>query len=104
MPGWPPFESRKIGFARVPGPLLAREIVDEIACKKRPFLFAWEYTNGGGHIMAAVGFVTSNGVDYLLVNQPLPQNKGDRAHLLYSEFKTGPFRHWDDFYVLEKKP
>ena len=104
VPGWPPFENRKIGFTRVPGPLLAREIVDEIACKKRPFLFAWEYLNDGGHIMVAVGFETINGEDFLLVNDPLPVNQGDQDRLFLPKFKTGPYRHWDDFYLLEKKP
>src|SRR4051794_16679762 len=39
--GWPPFEKLKIKFQRVQGPLSARQVVYELGCAKRPFVFSW---------------------------------------------------------------
>jgi len=105
VPGWPPFERRKIKFTRVRGPLKAKDVVLELGCAKRPFVFSWMYKNGGGHIMVAVGYTTIDGEDYVYVNDSAPPNKG--AHLLpmpFESYETGDFKHWDDFYELELKP
>lgn len=107
VPGWPPFERRQIEFKKVERALTAEEVVRELACEKRPFVFSWAHKKEGGHIMVAVGYATVNGKDFVILNEPwaICKNgicKGDRFPIPFSEYETGSFMHWKDFIELEK--
>ncbi len=109
--GWPEFE--KYGFtaihttdAALTWKQVREEICRNINCGARPFCFTWHWTgpNGGGHMMAAIGYQTVEGANFVEVNDPWPPNVGDHYILTYNAYVSGPgYTHWDDYYEIRKK-
>jgi len=101
--GWPEYE--KYNFTRVRTSNTALtwdQLKQEIGCAGRPFAFSWHWPGGGGHMMVAIGYQSSNLGNRVLVNNPWPPTAGNQSWMLYSYYvaATGDHTHWDDFYQI----
>lgn len=102
---WPHFEQYGFSFKRTTSKALSwQEIKGEIA-HQRPIAFSWKYkSNGGGHMMVITGYAETFLKRELLINDPAPTGQGSRYTITYRKYVSGKdYRHWDDFYELEKK-
>ncbi|HEX5758338.1 MAG TPA: papain-like cysteine protease family protein [Thermoanaerobaculia bacterium] len=107
--GWPQFE--KYGFTSVhttDAPLswstLRRELSQNSRCGKRPFAYTWHWNGGGGHMMAATGYVTLGGENYVSILDPWAPCVGDARILTYAAYVGGSgYTHWDDYYRVRKQ-
>jgi hypothetical protein len=83
-----------------PGPLRPDEIVNELGCKDRPFIYTWDSSGGGGHMMVAIDFLTGeDGVDYVITHDP---DGGKAIPIPYDIYRTGDFKHGDALVGIEK--
>jgi hypothetical protein len=101
--GWPEFP--KYGFKATKNTtaraLSWDELTAEIGCNKRPVVFSWQYTKGGGHMMVAIGYQVSAGVREVLIHDPLPIGTGDDAAISYDAYVASQlYSHWDDYYNI----
>ena len=82
--GWPQFDKHGFTFLTTNNAALAWPAVEaQLAphdpnnpCSFTPFAFTWHWRGGGGHMMVVTGYEVDNGVDYVLVNDPLEVNVG----------------------------
>lgn len=100
--GWPLLERYDFAVQPVERYLKPVEVVQELACEHRPFLFSLKEVGGSGHMMVAIDFLTHNGKDYLLVHDPLLGDEGDTRRMSYSFYKKGNFLHWRDYYQIKR--
>lgn len=70
IPGTPTIDRHGFIAAPHPHPLEPSEIVQELGCNHHPFIYTWSANGGGGHQMVAVDFVTQNGTDYVITDDP----------------------------------
>ena len=103
--GWPEFDKYGFTFNTTSDAALTWEQVrEQIYCKKKPFAFSWHWNNGGGHMMAAIGYVTIASVNYVVVNDPWPPPSsgvagGDQSVKTYAAYVSGNgYTHWNDYY------
>jgi hypothetical protein len=71
----------------------------------RPVAFAWHWNSGGGHAMVATGNWTStNGQQWVAVNDPEPQGFGTHRDMLYKDWVSGSnYTTWKNSYKITKK-
>jgi hypothetical protein len=102
--GWPEFGKYGFSFKTTSNaPLSWSDVRKQIYCKKKPFAFSWHWAGGGGHMMVVIGYVTVNGVDYVTINDPLPENVGSQRVITYAAYVSGSgYTHWDDYYDVTK--
>lgn len=56
----------------------------------RPWIYAYKYNGGGGHLMVGDGYATDNAsLQYVLVIDPLPVGVGSFRWVTYNEYKGG---------------
>lgn len=108
--GWPEFS--KYGFtsihtsdAALSWDDLKKEISRSNSCGNRPFCFTWHWTNGGGHMMTAIGYKSLSllgmTLNFVEVNDPWPPNVGTHKWISYSSYVSGDdHTHWDDYYQV----
>lgn len=101
-------EYPKYGFShKEPGALgwpdLRRQLANGGPFRGRPFGFSWIWLapdasgkltpSGGGHMMVAIGYVSSKAGDFVEVQDPWPPNQGDHRFDLYSFWRQDPADH-----------
>lgn len=103
--GWPEFGKYGFSFETTSNAALSwddlkDEIADATNCGRRPFAFTWHWPGGGGHMMAAIGYRTVDGVNFVEVNDPWAPNVGDHRFDTYDYYveSAGHHTHWDDYY------
>lgn len=103
--GWPEFDKYGFSFQTTSdAPLSWDAVKKQIYCKKRPFAFSWHWNGGGGHMMALIGYVTVDDVQYVVINDPWAPNVGDQRIITYDAYVSGSgYTHWDDYYNVTKQ-
>lgn len=103
--GWPEFGKYGFTFKTTSNAALTWDQVrDQIYCQHKPFAFSWHWSGGGGHMMAAFGYTTIDGANYVAVNDPWPPNSGDQSVKTYDAYVSGSgYTHWNDYYDVTKK-
>ncbi len=98
--GWPQFDQYHFSFQRTSGTALTwAQVQEQIYCAGKPFAFSWHWTGGGGHMMVARGYHTTDGVNYVEIDNPWAPNVGDVTVYTYDNYVSGSdHTHWDDFY------
>lgn len=101
--GWPEFSKYSFSSSHTTDAALTWDQVrEQIYCKGKPFAFTWHWSGNGGHMMAAIGYNTVSGVNYVEVNDPWPPNVGTSGNAsikTYSAYVSGSgYTHWDDYY------
>lgn len=103
--GWPVFEP----YGYVPAvkknsELSWQEIKTQIACRRQPFAFSWQWDDGSGHMMVATGFQTTpEGIRMVCWNDPLPMGTGEAYCDTYEEYVSGDdHTHWNDYYNFRR--
>lgn len=112
--GWPQFEKHGLQYkTTTDAPLSWEDVKAQLApntsgapCHFTPFAFTWRYTQGGGHMMIAVGYMTVNGINYVRILDPAPVNQGDPRIITYDDYVSGVtdtgqhYIHWNDYYEI----
>ncbi len=107
--GWPEYPKYTFSASHTSdSPLSWADLKSQIYCAKKPVAFTWHWNNGGGHMMVATGYVTVGGVNYVSVNNPLPENAsvsagGTQEIYTYDNYVGGAgynHTHWDDYYNI----
>lgn len=103
--GWPEFDKYGFSFKTTSdAPLSWDQTKQQIYCEKKPFAFSWHWSGGGGHMMAVIGYVSIDGVNYVTINDPWPPNVGDQRTITYDAYVSGSgYTHWNDYYDIIKK-
>ena len=102
--GWPDFQRYNLRFQKTSKQALTwDQIKTEIACKRNPIAFSWAWAGGGtGHMMVIKGFRSVDGVNWVLVNDPMKNpNYRIMRYDMYVE-SAGNHTHWDDFYDFKR--
>jgi hypothetical protein len=105
--GWPEYEKYSFTAKTTSdAPLSWDDLKEQIYCARKPFAFSWHWPGGGGHMMVAVGYITLNGTNYVVVNDPLPVGAGSQWVNTY-EYYVGSsalgHTHWNDYYDITYK-
>jgi hypothetical protein len=80
------------------------DLKKQIFCAKKPMAYAYGGT-GIGHVLVIKGYITVNGTNYLVLNDPWSPCVGSERTITYEEYAdpTGSVTHWDTYYDLTKK-
>jgi hypothetical protein len=102
--GWPEFDKHSVHYIRTNGSAVSlATLKQEIAINKKPVIFTWKWTDGGGHMMVAVGYSSTNGQDIIEVNDPWKPDIGNHRWMTYTQFvASSDHKHWDDFYAFSR--
>jgi len=102
--GWPEFSKYGFTFQKTSNAALSwTQVQNQTFCKSKAFAFTWAWTGGGGHMMAAIGYQTQGGVNYVEVNDPWPPNVGNFSIKTYNAYVSGSgYTHWDDYYDVTR--
>ncbi|HET9957718.1 MAG TPA: hypothetical protein VFQ61_24640, partial [Polyangiaceae bacterium] len=90
-----------------PGPLSWTEVKEQLSredhCQRTPFLFTWEWAEGGSHMMVAKGYSSVKGKNYIEILDPWAPCQGDEGIVDYASFASEPGSHTHslDFYDIE---
>jgi hypothetical protein len=103
-PAWPDFEY--FGFstaAPLRGGLSWDQLREQIATKRRPFAFTWDWDGGNSHMQVAFGYKVQDGQRLVRVFNPLPINDGFSKWITYEEYiqTPGDHSHSLDYYDVE---
>jgi len=105
--GWPEFNKYGFTFKTTSNTALSwKDLREQISnmhkCKKRPFAFSWHWPGGGGHMMVAKGYLTLQGVNYVVMLDPWSPCVGDERIITYDYYveSTGHHSHWNDYYDI----
>src|SRR5262249_45129250 len=100
--GFPQFRRYNFTFQKTARAALSWEdLTVQIGCTKKPIAFSWEYRGGGGgHMMVATGYNVIHGVNYVVIQDPLPVKVGyvNRTITYDTYVEDAAYTHWDDFY------
>ena len=85
------------------------EIREQISKRNSPIAFSWKYVGGGnvkGHMMVITGYETIATGNFLLIADPLPENKGTSRQIRYEVYveQPGDHTHWWDYYDIALNP
>lgn len=92
-PAWPDFGHFGYAARRILGPLTFEQIQDQIARKRTPFAFTWDWANGGAHMMIVYGYQIRDGVKSVVIFDPLPPGDGQTRTITYDEYVEVPGDH-----------
>lgn len=104
-PGWimldaAGFKSDESGTA-----LSWENVRKQIYCSKKPM--AWAYGTSGvvGHVVIIKGYLTLEGTNYVVLNDPWGPCMGQERIITYAEYvdPTGTSTHWTTWYNIAKK-
>jgi hypothetical protein len=106
-PGWPEFWKFGYSASVIPeGTALSwTQIQDQIACKGKPFVWAYRYPNKClAHMVVVVGYLTtSQGVRALKCYDPSPTGAGACWYITYEAYANEHFaRHWRHYLDVTK--
>jgi Papain-like cysteine protease AvrRpt2 len=98
--GWPDYNRVNYNSATtaVGTALTFAQLKAEIKAN-RPVNVSWGWAGGGGHIMVAKGINDDNGQQWVLINDPWPQNEGETRWITYATYVSveGQHVHWKDY-------
>jgi hypothetical protein len=98
--GWPQYTKYNFRASKTSNRELSwDQIRNQIYCAKKPFAFSWHWNGGGGHMMVATGYKTSDDINYVSVINP----SGDYEIYTYDKYVGGStydHTHWNDYYDI----
>ncbi|HTA76791.1 MAG TPA: hypothetical protein VK791_06515, partial [bacterium] len=75
------------GFPNTGTTLTFAQIQDQIYCQKKPYIFAWNWDGGGGHVLVVVGYTTDPVQGQMVeVDDPLPDCQGANRFMTYGDY------------------
>jgi hypothetical protein len=99
--GWPEFE--KYGFSYNTGGALSWTNLKAQIDSRRPFVFTWEWTGGGKHMMVSTGYKVISGQNWVSILDPWAPNVGSQRDILYTEYVSGTdHTHSLDYYNVTR--
>ncbi len=104
-PGWPELDYVGVKFNETATTLSWKDLKSQIFCSKKPMGYAYGQTDVVGHVLVIKGYVTVNGTNYVVLNDPWGPCAGNERLITYDEYKdpAGAKTHWNTWYNIAKK-
>jgi hypothetical protein len=104
-PGWPELDYVGVKFNETSTALSWKDLKSQIFCSKKPMGYAYGQTDVVGHVLVIKGYVTVNGTNYVVLNDPWGPCAGNERLITYDEYKdpAGAKTHWNTWYNIAKK-
>jgi len=104
-PGWLELDFAGLTFEEDPIALSWERIRSQIFCSKKPMGYAYGQKDVVGHVLVIKGYVTLNGTNYVVLNDPWSPCMGAERLITYDEYRdpAGAKTHWNTWYNIAKK-
>lgn len=104
-PGWLELDYSGLKFSETSTALSWEELKRSIYCSKDILGFAYGQSGVVGHVVAVKGYVTVNGINYVVLNDPWSPCMGQERLITYDEYvnPSGASTHWNTWYNISKK-
>jgi len=104
-PGWPVLDYVGMKFNETGTARSWSDMQNQLYCAQKPMGFAYGTPGVVGHVLVIKGYVTLNGTDYLVLNDPWAPCSGQERIITYAEYTdpAGTATHWNTWYNIEKK-
>ncbi len=105
QPGWPMLDFVGIKFSESGAGLPWADLRKQLYCTKNPMGYAYGTPGVVGHVLVIKGYITLNGTDYLILNDPWSPCTGQERIITYAQYAdpAGASTHWSTFYNIAKK-
>ncbi len=104
-PGWLELDHAGVKFDETSSALSWASVRSQIYCAKKPMGYAYGTPGVVGHVVAVKGYISVNGTDFVILNDPWAPCSGQERLITYAEYAdpTGTSTHWTTFYNVAKK-
>lgn len=104
-PGWVMLTEAGATYNESATALSWEQVRSQIFCSKKPMGYAYGTEGVVGHVLVIKGYVTMNGTNYLVLNDPWAPCTGQERFLTYDEYvnPAGTATHWNTWYNIAKK-
>lgn len=104
-PGWLELDYTGLKFGESETALSWEKLRRQIFCAKKPMGYAYGTPGVVGHVLVIKGYVSLNGTNYLVLNDPWSPCAGEERLITYAEYAdpTGTGTHWNTWFDLQKK-
>jgi hypothetical protein len=104
-PGWVDLDFAGAKSSESATALSWANLKSQIYCAKKPMGYAYGTPGVVGHVVLIKGYVTVDGTDYVVLNDPWAPCTGQERLITYAEYSdpAGMATHWNTWYDIAKK-
>lgn len=104
-PGWLELDFAGLKFTESTSALSWDELKKSIYCSKDVLGYAYGTEGVVGHVVVVKGYVSVNGTNYVVLNDPWSPCNGQERLITYEEYvnPTGTSTHWRTWHKISKK-
>lgn len=105
MPGWLMLDEVGLKFDETSTARSWTDMRKQIFCSKKPMGYAYGTPGVVGHVLVVKGYITLNGTNYLVLNDPWSPCSGEERIITYDQYAdpAGSATHWNTWYNIAKK-
>lgn len=103
-PGWPMLTECGLTYQESGTALSWETLRKQIYCSKKPMGYAYGTPGVVGHVLVIKGYLTLNGTNYLVLNDPWAPCTGQERIITYEQYAdpAGTATHWNTWYNIKK--
>lgn len=104
-PGWLELDHAGVEFDETGTARSWTKMRKQLYCAKKPMGYAYGTPGVVGHVLVVKGYLTLNGTNYLVLNDPWSPCSGEERIITYDEYAdpAGTATHWNTWYNIAKK-
>lgn len=104
-PGWLELDHAGVTFNETASALSWSGVRKQLYCAKKPMGYAYGTSGVVGHVVVVKGYISVNGTDYVILNDPWAPCTGQERLITYAEYAdpAGTATHWATFHNIAKK-
>lgn len=105
MPGWLMLTECGLTFNETEPALSWESLRKQIYCSKKPMGYAYGTPGVVGHVVVVKGYLTLNGTNYVVLNDPWAPCNGEERIITYAQYAdpAGSSTHWRTWYNIKKQ-
>lgn len=104
-PGWLELDYAGVKFDESAAALSWESLQNQIYCSKKPMGYAYGTSGVVGHVVVIKGYISVNGTNYVVLNDPWAPCTGAERVITYAEYENpaGSSTHWNTWYNIAEK-
>ncbi len=104
QPGWVMLTECGVNFEESGTALSWETLRKQIYCSKKVMGYAYGTPGVVGHVLVIKGYLTLNGTNYLVLNDPWAPCTGEERIITYEQYAdpAGSATHWNTWYNIKK--
>ncbi len=104
MPGWLMLTECGLNFEENTAALSWESLRKQIYCSKKPMGYAYGTPGVVGHVVVVKGYLSLNGTNYVVLNDPWSPCNGEERIITYAQYSdpAGTATHWRTWYNIKK--